>query len=86
MSAWIVDRGSWIVDRNPPRRSASLAHSSQPRTPKAVRPRVEISLAPTTDPFNPCFYPLNPYSPKSVERPERLFPPRRNTRIASPKQ
>src|SRR6185437_13332886 len=64
-------RGSWIVDRTQLRKSAFLAHNGPPRTPKVVRPCVAISLARTTDSFNPCWYPLNPYSPSSVERPER---------------
>src|SRR6185437_9470319 len=54
-------RGAWSVDRTQLRQSAWLARSSRPRTLKAVRPRVEIPLGGTTDPFNPCCYPLNPY-------------------------
>src|SRR6185437_10099048 len=53
--------GSWIVDRGRLSAESRAAHRSHPRTPKAFWPRVEISLGGTTDPFNPCGYPLNPY-------------------------
>src|SRR6185437_12014997 len=66
-------RGSWIVDRGShtaPQVSVPGAQQPPPH-PQSSSARVEIPLARTTDSFNPCCYPLNPYSPSSVERPER---------------